>query len=128
MTVVPSMCNRLNNLHGRAQALIYDMCTTMAIAPIAREDFWCFGGVSRVLSVTYLRPAKVNYEVVIECEVVQIGTRLGARQPSFCWRLQMFVARTAVLISITYGALGPLSAAHGRLSGRSAPPRYHVIA
>ena len=50
----------------------------MAMAPLAREDFWHFGGVSRVLSVTYLRPTKTGRRVVIECEVLQVGKRFGA--------------------------------------------------
>lgn len=56
-----------------------DLCTTMAAAPLAAPGFWQFGGVSRGLSVTYLRPApsKGGEEVVIECEVLQIGKRLA---------------------------------------------------
>jgi acyl-coenzyme A thioesterase 13 len=53
------------------------MCTTIAMAPCAREDFWHFGGVTRVLSVTYLRPTKTGTRVVIECQVLQVGKRFG---------------------------------------------------
>jgi acyl-coenzyme A thioesterase 13 len=77
LTVVPSLCNRMNILHGGAAALIFDMCTTMAVAPISRADFWAFGGLSRTLSVTFLRPVSLGTVVVIECEVIQIGKRLG---------------------------------------------------
>jgi acyl-coenzyme A thioesterase 13 len=77
LTIVPSQCNRMNNLHGGAAALIIDMCTTMTVAPISRADFWLFGGVSRLLSVTFLRPVGVGTVVVIECEVIQIGKQLG---------------------------------------------------
>ncbi|KAF4996276.1 hypothetical protein FDECE_12520 [Fusarium decemcellulare] len=73
----PNLLNRLGNVHGGAVALIYDMCTTMCTAPIARKGFWQFGGVSRSLAVTYLRPVKADMEILIECEVLQIGTRLA---------------------------------------------------
>jgi uncharacterized protein (TIGR00369 family) len=71
------LANRMGNVHGGAAALVFDMCTTMCAAPLAREDFWRFGGVSRTLSITYLRPAKVGMEILVECEVLQIGARLA---------------------------------------------------
>jgi acyl-coenzyme A thioesterase 13 len=77
LKVVRGFCNRIGNMHGGAVSLIFDMCTTMTQAPISRVDFWHFGGVSRTLSVTFLRPTPVGTEVVIECEVIQIGARLG---------------------------------------------------
>lgn len=78
--ITPAFGNRLGNMHGGAMALVYDMCTTAAAAPLARPGFWEFGGVSRVLSVTYLRPARVGTVVRIECEVIQMGGRLGMSQ------------------------------------------------
>ena len=57
--------------------MIVDMCTTMAVAPVARRDFWWFGGVSRKLDVTYLRPVMSGRTVRVECEVVQIGRALA---------------------------------------------------
>lgn len=77
MKVTPAFSNLLGSMHGGAVALVYDMCTTAAAAPLARKGFWQFGGVSRVLSVTYLRPIKVGMVIRIECEVLQIGARLG---------------------------------------------------
>jgi len=85
MTITPNFGNRLDNMHGGAVALVYDMCTTMAVAPISRKDFWHFGGVSRTLSVTYLRPARGGTRIVIECEVLQIGTRLGKHSLCLAW-------------------------------------------
>lgn len=70
------LTNRLGSLHGGAVALIYDMCTSMCAAPLAREGFWQFGGVSRTLSVTYLRPATPEMDIAVECEVLQMGRRL----------------------------------------------------
>ena len=77
MDMTPMYGSRMGNAQGAAVALIHDMCTTMAMAPLAREDFWHFGGVSRVLSVTYLRPTKTGTRVVVECEVLQVGKRFG---------------------------------------------------
>lgn len=77
MDMMPNYGSRMGNAQGAAISLIHDMCTTMAMAPLSREDFWHFGGVSRVLSVTYLRPTKTGRRVVIECEVLQVGKRFG---------------------------------------------------
>lgn len=77
LDITPAFGNRMGNMHGGAVALLYDMCTTTAVAPASRMDFWRFGGVSRCLNVTYLRPAVVGTTIVIECEVLQLGARLG---------------------------------------------------
>lgn len=34
-------------------------------------------GVSRTLNVTYMRPAKSGEEVLIECEIIQVGKNLA---------------------------------------------------
>jgi len=77
LDITPAFSNRMGNMHGGAIALVFDMCTTMCAAPLARRDFWWFGGVSRTLSITYLRPVKVGVVVLIECEVLQMGERLA---------------------------------------------------
>lgn len=77
MTVVHELCNRTGMLHGGAASMIVDMCTTLAQAPIASQGYWEFGGVSRVLTVTYLRPIPKDTEILIVCEVVQVGKALG---------------------------------------------------
>jgi len=64
-------------MHGGAVALIFDMCTSMAAAPAATPGWWEFGGVSRMLAVTFLRPITKGTEVLIECEVLQMGQRFG---------------------------------------------------
>jgi acyl-coenzyme A thioesterase 13 len=69
--------NRMGNMHGGAIALVSDMCTTMCAAPLARKDFWVFGGVSRTLAVTYLRPVTMGMVVEVRCEVLQMGRRLA---------------------------------------------------
>ncbi|GAB7356923.1 hypothetical protein MBLNU459_g7773t1 [Dothideomycetes sp. NU459] len=70
--------NPSGNLHGGAAATIYDILTSVAMAPIGRPGFWVFSGVSRVLSVTYIRPAPVGEKVLIECEVVHTGKKMAA--------------------------------------------------
>lgn len=75
--VVRELCNRLDNMHGGAVSLVFDMCTTMAMAPASTQEFWLFGGVSRTLMVTFLRPIVIGTEVEVSCELLQIGNRLG---------------------------------------------------
>lgn len=71
--VLPAFCSKSNNMHGGAVALLTDMATTMATAPIARKDFWHFGGVSRIITVSYLRPIPKGITLLVKCKVVQIG-------------------------------------------------------
>ncbi|KAH8807493.1 HotDog domain-containing protein [Xylogone sp. PMI_703] len=78
MTVTPEFCSRMGNMHGGAISLVFDMCTTMCAAPVSRKDFWWFGGVSRTLNVTFLRPIKKGTEIEIFCELLHIGARLAA--------------------------------------------------
>jgi acyl-coenzyme A thioesterase 13 len=75
--------NRMGNMHGGVVALVFDMATTMCAAPLARRDFWWFGGVSRHLSVTYMRPVKLGMTVQINCEVLQMGQRLATIRGEF---------------------------------------------
>lgn len=77
LEMTQTYCSKMGNAHGGAVSLIFDMCTSMCLAPFARQDFWLFGGVSRTLSVTYMRPVRQGVTVVIECEVLQVGQRLA---------------------------------------------------
>ncbi|KAK5129624.1 hypothetical protein LTR08_003023 [Meristemomyces frigidus] len=70
-------CNASGTLHGGAQATIYDIATSMAMQAIGKRDFWINGGVSRVLTVTYLRPAPEGEELLLECDVVHMGKKLA---------------------------------------------------
>ena len=77
LRVTPDICNAAGNLHGGAVALAFDMMTSLTIAPLAREDFWDTGHVSRTLNCTYLRPAPEGSELLVESEVIHLGRRLG---------------------------------------------------
>jgi uncharacterized protein (TIGR00369 family) len=68
--------NGLRNLHGGCCATLFDWCTTTALIPVSKPEFWLFKGVSRTLNVTYLRPVPEGEVVLIESEVVHIGKRL----------------------------------------------------
>ncbi|KAK3622257.1 hypothetical protein LTR56_022305 [Elasticomyces elasticus] len=73
-------CNGSGNLHGGAQSSIFDMCTSIAMQAIGKKDFWLNGGVTRVLTVTCLRPAPEGEDLLLECEVVQMGRSLSLLQ------------------------------------------------
>lgn len=70
-------CNGSDNLHGGAQATIFDILTSVALQAIGTPDFWVTPGVSRTLNVTYLRPAPLGSEVLCEVEIVHTGRNLS---------------------------------------------------
>ena len=70
-------CNRLYNLHGGCAATLFDYCTTLPLALVSRPGFWQFMGVSRTLNVTYMRPVPAGEEVLILCELLQVGKKLA---------------------------------------------------
>ncbi|KAF4975139.1 hypothetical protein FZEAL_8038 [Fusarium zealandicum] len=76
-TVQPDNCNRLQNLHGGCAATLFDWCTTLPLALVNRPDFWLGMGVSRTLNVTYMRPVPAGEEVLLECEIIQVGKKLA---------------------------------------------------
>lgn len=76
LTCPPGLCNPMDRMHGGAMATLADMATTMAGAPAASKGFWEFGGVSRTLSVTYLRPVFLGETITIDCSLKSIGRRL----------------------------------------------------
>ena len=74
--IVPEMCNSMGNAHGGFVATLADNTTTMAAAPLSETGFWDFGGVSRTLNVTYLRPMPKGCIVVSENWVRSAGKKL----------------------------------------------------
>lgn len=70
-------CNASGNMHGGAQAAVFDYLTSVAMQGIGKPDFWINGGVSRTLTVTYLRPAPEGEDLLLECEIVHMGKKLA---------------------------------------------------
>ncbi|KAI5807860.1 HotDog domain-containing protein [Peziza echinospora] len=83
LLILPSLANRLGNLHGGCTATIADLATTCALAPLSRKGYWEFAGVSHSLSVTYLRPAPVGSRVIVTAEVVSAGRNLAVLRAEF---------------------------------------------
>lgn len=77
-TVEPEHTNGLGNLHGGAAASLLDFCTSMALVLVSKPGFWQTMGVSRTLNTTYMRPVPAGMEVLMHCEVLQVGKRLCA--------------------------------------------------
>jgi hypothetical protein len=58
-----------------------DMCTTTALNPIARPGFWEFmGGVTRSLSISYVRAVPIGTTVRIKSVVMQAGRQMALIQ------------------------------------------------
>lgn len=76
LEILPGFCNPMGNMHGGAVALLADMATSMATAPISQPGWWEFGGVSRTLQVTYLKPVVKGTTVEVECFLRGVGKRL----------------------------------------------------
>lgn len=71
-------CNNSNTMHGGFQATAFDNLTSLAIMCNATPgSTWLDAGVSRVLTVNYLRPAMEGEVLLCECEVVQVGKRMA---------------------------------------------------
>lgn len=74
LSIPPEYRNVMENLHGGATATIFDVLTTL---PLCLVPSWGFGGVSRSLSVTYLRPVKGGEEIEVKGEVMGYGKQLA---------------------------------------------------
>ena len=57
--------------------MMYDICTSLTLMAIGQPGFWINGGVSRVLTVNYLRPAPEGTELEMETEVTAAGKQLA---------------------------------------------------
>lgn len=75
--VTPNMCNTMKNLHGGCAATLVDNLSTAILMGVSRPGVFQYGGVSRNLNVTYLRPVPLDTEIRLICEVVHVGRRLA---------------------------------------------------
>jgi acyl-coenzyme A thioesterase 13 len=65
-------------MHGGAAGVIFDMATTTALCPLARPNFWEFmGGVTRTLSISYLRAVPIGTTVRLYSHVVSCGRQMA---------------------------------------------------
>ncbi|KAH8691348.1 putative thioesterase family protein [Talaromyces proteolyticus] len=77
LTVTPQMRNSMDSLHGGCAATIIDNLSTTILMAVSKPGMFQYGGVSRNLNVTYLRPLPLNTDMRLICEVVQMGRRLA---------------------------------------------------
>ena len=77
LTIAPKHCNYLGNLHGGCAATLFDVLSTMILLGVSKPGFFELGGVSRHLSVTYLRPVPMGTRVRLVSKVVNMGKRLA---------------------------------------------------
>jgi len=76
LTVVPSLCNSVGNLHGGAAATLLDMLTTLTLSAITEKGFLDGGHLSRSLGCTFLRPVPVG-EYIVESRVIGVGKSMA---------------------------------------------------
>ena len=74
--VLPGLSNSIGRMHGGAVALLADMATNMATAPVSEKGFWEQGGVTRTLNITLLQPIPRGITLTVECMLRSIGKRL----------------------------------------------------
>jgi acyl-coenzyme A thioesterase 13 len=101
--------NFLGNLHGGCTSTLFDVCTTFPLQLISRPGFWQYGGVSRTLNVTYLRPVPVGTIVDVECEIIHAGQRLSS-------------LRGVMRIAMSDGTKGPVLATCEHAKFNTDPP------
>lgn len=68
--------NHTGAMHGGCTASLFDWCTAMPLALINKPGFWFHLGVSRTLSVSYLKPIQIGDELLIESELMGVGKTL----------------------------------------------------
>ncbi|KAF8544563.1 HotDog domain-containing protein [Trichophaea hybrida] len=78
LTIPRYLCNLNLSLHGGGAAVLLDMCTMSALGPLAKDKFWVFlGGVTRSLSITYIRDCPEGTPVIIDSTVAQAGRTMA---------------------------------------------------
>jgi len=75
---IPPLCGNspiAKTIHGGAIATFFDNATSMAV--FACKNHWGHSGVTRNLDVTYFRPPLEGERIEVECEVLQLASRLA---------------------------------------------------
>ncbi|PQE04139.1 thioesterase family protein [Rutstroemia sp. NJR-2017a BVV2] len=77
-TITEQYGNLNGVMHGGAAGVIFDMCTTIALGPVAKPGSWDFlGGVTRTLNISYLKAVPLGTTVRLYSEVVQFGKTMA---------------------------------------------------
>jgi len=70
--------NQNGVMHGGAAGVIFDMCTTTALGPLAKPGYWDFlGGVTRTLNLSYLRAVPIGTTIRLRSQVTQVGRTMA---------------------------------------------------
>ncbi|KAL2424325.1 hypothetical protein ABEF95_008718 [Exophiala dermatitidis] len=78
LKVTEFYANQNGVMHGGAAGVIFDMCTTTALCPVAKPGYWDFqGGVTRALNISYLRAVPINTTIHIHSQVIQHGRTMA---------------------------------------------------
>ena len=72
-TVLPTLCNGFRTLHGGAATALLDTLPSLALVTVAKPGHWHTLGLTRNLTVTFLRPLPLGTQVFLDCEVVTAG-------------------------------------------------------
>ncbi|KAH9815322.1 Thioesterase/thiol ester dehydrase-isomerase [Teratosphaeria destructans] len=80
--VQPEYLNPGGSMQGGAHAAFHDVLTSWTFFLFARPGFWRTH-VTRVLTVTYFRPAMPGDWIRAECEVIGAGKRMGTVNGKF---------------------------------------------
>lgn len=72
-----NMSNLDGNLHGGAATTIFDNLTSTALFTLDGISSWDALGVTRSLTVTFLRPLPLGASVELSCEVVAKGKKMA---------------------------------------------------
>ena len=80
LAVRPELSNRNGHMHGGAITAIFDTLTTSALILVIKSGYWESLGVSRTLTVTFLRPVPVGSKVFIDCTIIGVGRKMASLQ------------------------------------------------
>lgn len=77
--LVPELGNWYGNTHGGAICTLFDVLTSLALIPHARENYWTNGGLTQSLSCRYIRPIMTSAEKDEYIAVVAHVTNISKR-------------------------------------------------